>query len=281
MESIPLRQVTLEGRRLAYRELGSGPAVLLLHGWPTSSLLWREVMPQIARHSRVIALDLPGFGASDKPIDVRYTFAFFESLLDGLCATLKVENVGLAVHDIGGPIGIHWALTRPGRVRKLALLNTLVYPEFSDDVLDFVRRLATPELREQLTSPEGLEELVRDGVERPSVLSSELLAAMLAPFREPPAREALALAAIGLSSRGFKEMASRLPELRIPVRILYGERDRLLPDVAQTMARVQRDLPHAVTTALPDCGHFLQEDAPDRVGALLSEFFQSDASTDR
>jgi pimeloyl-ACP methyl ester carboxylesterase len=274
MESIPLRHLTVAGRKLAYRELGSGPAVLLLHGWPTSSLLWREIMPQIARHSRVIAPDLPGFGASDKPTDVIYTFAFFDSLLDGLCAALELEDVGLCVHDLGGPIGLHWSLTRPGRMRRLALLNTLVYPEFSDSVLEFVRRLATPGLREQLTSPEGLEELLRDGVERPTCLSSELLAAMLAPFREPSAREALALSALGLSGRGFAELASRLPELRIPVRIVYGACDRLLPDVAQTMARVQRDLPHAVSTVLPDCGHFLQEDAPERVGALLAEFFQ-------
>jgi haloalkane dehalogenase len=274
MESIPLRQIIVDSRRLAYRELGSGPAVLLLHGWPTSSLLWRQIMPAIARHSRVIAPDLPGFGASDKPLDQRYTFAFFESQLDGLCAALKVEQTGLAVHDIGGPIGLHWALTRPGRVRKLALLNTLVYPEFSDAVIEFVRECSTPELREKLTSPEGLTALIRDAVERPSNISSELLAATLAPFREPPAREALALAAVGLSARGFKEIASRLPELRIPVRIVYGERDRLLPDVAHTMARVQRDLQHAVTTVLPDSGHFVQEDAAERVAALLAEFFQ-------
>jgi pimeloyl-ACP methyl ester carboxylesterase len=274
MESIPLRHVSADGRRLAYRELGSGPAVLLLHGWPTSSLLWREMMPQLARHHRVIAPDLPGFGASDKPIDIRYTFAFFESLLDGLCSALKIDDLALGVHDIGGPVGIHWALTRPLRVRKLALLNTLIYPEFSEDVLAFVRSLSTPDLREKLTSPEGLTELIREGVEQPSSISTDLLTTMLAPFREPPAREALALAAIGLSTRGFHEIASRLPELGFPVRIVYGERDRLLPDVADTMARVQRDLPHAVATALPDCGHFLQIDAPDRVGTLLAEFFR-------
>ena len=274
METIPLQHVTIDGRGLAYRELGSGPAVLLLHGWPTSSLLWRAIMPTLAQHCRVIAPDLPGFGGSDKPSDVRYTFAFFEKLLDGLCAALKVEDVALAVHDLGGPIGLHWALQKPARVRKLALLNTLVYPEFSADVVEFVRRCATPELREQLTSPAGLEGLIRDGVERPSSISSELAAAMLAPFREPDARLALAAAAIGLSTRGFQEIARDLPRLRIPTRIIYGERDRLLPDVAQTMARVQRDLPHAQATALPDCGHFLQEDAPEQVGGLLAEFFR-------
>jgi pimeloyl-ACP methyl ester carboxylesterase len=72
----------VDGLRLAYRELGDGPPVLLLHGWPTSSFLWREVMKPIARANRVVALDLPGFGASDKPVGIRYGFDFFGHALD-------------------------------------------------------------------------------------------------------------------------------------------------------------------------------------------------------
>ena len=71
----------------------------------------------------------------------------------------------------------------------------------------------------------------------------------------------------------FDEIARLLPELRVPVRVVYGARDRILPDVAETMARVKRDVPQAEVTALPDCGHFLQEEAPQRVGELLAEFF--------
>jgi haloalkane dehalogenase len=129
---------------IAYREAGSGPPVLLLHGWPTSSFLWREVMEPIARANRVVAPDLPGFGASDKPLDVEYDFDFFESTLDGLLAQLGIEETGLAVHDLGGPIGVHWALRRPGRVTRLALLNTLLYPDFSDAVLAFIRACTEP-----------------------------------------------------------------------------------------------------------------------------------------
>jgi haloalkane dehalogenase len=64
----PVKTLTVAGgTRLGYREMGAGPAVLLVHGWPTSSFLWREVMPTIAETNRVLAIDLPGFGASDKP----------------------------------------------------------------------------------------------------------------------------------------------------------------------------------------------------------------------
>src|SRR5262245_8614704 len=131
----PVKTVRLDdGLTLGYRELGSGPAVLLLHGWPTSSFLWRGVMPAIARANRVVALDMPGFGASDKPLGVRYDFELFERAVDGLLAALGVERVGVAGHDLGGPIALDWAIRNPERVTSIALLNTLVYPDFDPSV---------------------------------------------------------------------------------------------------------------------------------------------------
>ncbi len=268
-----LRTMHVDGLRLAYRELGQGPPVLLLHGWPTSSFLWRAVMPAIARANRAVALDLPGFGASDKPLDAAYDFAFFTEALDGFLRALDVDAVGLAVHDLGGPIGLHWALHRPKRATRLALLNTLVYPEFSDAVLEFVRACSTPGVREWLTSPEGLEAALRLGLADDSRVTPEALAGIRAPFATEESRLALARAGIGLEPEGFAEIARLLPGLRVPVRVVYGARDRILPDVAETMARVKRDLPQAEVTALPDCGHFLQEEAPERVGELIAEFF--------
>ncbi len=273
MNAATTKTAQLDRLRLAYRDLGDGPPVLLLHGWPTSSFLWREVMRPIARANRVVALDLPGFGASDKPVGIRYSFDFFGRTLDLFLAHLGVDQLGLAVHDLGGPVGLHWALNRPGRLTKLALLNTLVYPEFSEAVKEFVRACATPGLREQITSPAGLESILRDGLADPARLSPEVLAAVQEPFRTPETRRALADAGIGVSRKGFVQIARRLPALRIPVRVVYGSRDRVLPDVADTMARVKADLPQADVTTLPDCGHFLQEDAPEEVGALLARFF--------
>jgi haloalkane dehalogenase len=267
------KTVQVEELRLAYRELGDGPPVLLLHGWPTSSFLWRHVMAPIASPHRVVALDLPGFGDSDKPLGVRYSFELFARALDGFLAQLGIDRLGLAVHDLGGPIGLHWTLARPGRVTKLALLNTLVYPEFSEATKEFVRACLSPELREKLTSAAGLESILRDGLADPATLGDEVLAAVQAPFRSADARRALADAGVGLSLKGFAQIARQLPSLRIPVRVVYGARDRVLPDVAETMARVKHDLPQADVTVLPDCGHFLQEEAPAEVAALLARFF--------
>ncbi|HEU0025102.1 MAG TPA: alpha/beta fold hydrolase [Thermoleophilaceae bacterium] len=269
MNAGTLSKLQVDDLQLAYREAGSGPPVLLLHGWPTSSFLWRNVMRAIARENRVLALDLPGFGASDKPLGLRYSFEFFARAIDGFLAALDVDEVGLAVHDLGGPVGLHWALDRPERVTKLALLNTLVYPEFSPEVIEFVTALSTPEDRDRITSPEGLAELFRQAGDG---LTDEVLAGVLEPFDSDESRWALADAGIGLDPQGFVDIAARLSTLRMPVRIVYGERDGVLPDVAQTMERVRRDLPQAEVTALPH-GHFLQEEAPEEVGELLGRFF--------
>lgn len=273
MSTTPLEKVEVDGHTIAYRELGSGPPVLLLHGWPTSSYLWRDVMPPIARRNRVLAIDLPGFGASDKPVDVPYDFEFFGAVLDGFLDALQADRVGLAVHDIGGPVGVHWALHRPERVSSLALLNTLVYPDFSEAVLAFVEACSTPDLREQLTSPQGLEAAMRLGLANDASLTEEVIVAVREPFQDAQSRRALADAGIGLQPEGFAEIARLLPSLQVPVRIVYGEQDRILPDVAETMARVKKDLPQAEVTALPKCGHFLQEEAPGEIGELLARFF--------
>jgi haloalkane dehalogenase len=269
-----LRRIRLDdGFTLGYRELGSGPAVLLLHGWPTSSLLWRGVMPAIARANRVVALDLPGFGASDKPADGRYDFPDFEHAIDGLLDRLAIDRVAVAGHDLGGPIAVHWALENPDRVSALALLNTLLYPEVSPEVIEFLTTLSTPGPRERLTSPEGLTEVLRLGRADETEPPGDVLAEMLAPFATTDARLALAKAGIGLSSDEFVTLGARLSTMDVRVRVVYGERDRVLPDVADTFARLGRDLPTATVTALPNCGHFLQEDDPGRVGELLADFF--------
>ena len=258
---------------LAYREQGSGPAVLLLHGWPTSSYLWRNVMPAIARSRRVIALDLPGFGGSDKPAGAHYGFALFERAIDDFLAAVGVGEVALAGHDIGGPVAAHWAIGHQERVTGLALLNTLVYPEFSDAVFEFVKAASTPGTREQLTSPQGLEAAMRLGIADEANVTDEMLAAVREPFQTDAERRSLADAGIGLEPEVFSDIARDLPSLRMPVRLVYGEEDRILPDIATTMARLQRDVPGAELTALPGVGHFLQEEAPEQVGELLAEFF--------
>ena len=143
------RFVEVEGLRLSYLEAGNdtgSPPVLLLHGWPTNALLYRHALLAIGAHRRAIALDLPGFGESDKPLDRSYSFRFFDRLLTGFTEALGLQALGLVVHDLGGPIGVHWAVANAGRIRDLVMLNTVVFPEMSWAVKAFVAGTKLPGL---------------------------------------------------------------------------------------------------------------------------------------
>lgn len=133
--------------------------------------------------------------------------------------------------------------------------------------------LMDPAERERMTSPAGLEEIIRLGLSDRTEVSPETIAAVVEPFARAEDRLALARAGVGLRIRGFAEIADGLPSVKVPVRIIYGAMDRLLPDVAETMFRVACDLPQAELTVFPDRGHFIQEEVPDELGELLSEFF--------
>lgn len=261
--------------RIHYLEAGEGDPVLLIHGFPTSSHLWRNVMPELAKTHRAIAIDLPGYGLSDKPLDVRYNFRFFEEVLTGFLDALGIRETSLAVHDLGGPVGLFWAVRRPERVNQLVILNTLVYPQTSWAVKLFLIALRTPGVRDFLVSPKGLVASMKFGVVHKERLNREVLTPYTAPFEDRAARQALIKAGSGLSIRGLAEIARKLPDLDVPIRLIYAENDRVLPDIAKTMQRVKRDHPGAELTPLPNCGHFLQEDEPKRVAQLMSEFLNT------
>ena len=269
------RFAEVDGLRLHYLESGHGEGapVLLLHGWPTSSFLWRNVMPGIAQHRRVIALDLPGFGRSDKPLDASYSFRYFEKTLSGFIDALGLEKVGLAVHDLGGPVGLYWASRRPQVLDRLAVLNTIVYPEMSWAVVAFVAACKLPVVRSVLSSPWGLRRSLLLGVHQKSKLRDDAVAGTQAPFADRGSRKALLKAGGQLSPKGFRDIAAWIPTIQVPVQIIYGQHDRILPDIDKTVARLRHDLPQAQVLALPDCGHFLQEERPEEVGDVLARFF--------
>lgn len=267
--------ITVNNLRLHYLEAGEGAPVLLLHGFPTSSHLYRNILPELAKTHRAIALDLPGYGLSEKPLDQRYDFSFFERTLEAFCDALDIRHTDLVVHDLGGPVGLFWAVRHPNRIKHLVILNTLVYPQTSWAVKAFLLALRLPLLRDYLVSPKGIVGAMKFGVADKKRLNREVLTPYTAPFEDPAAQKALIKAGSGLSIKGLVEVADKLPSLEIPVRLIYGEQDRILPDIAKTMQRLKRDFPAAELTSLPNAGHFLQEDAPDRVATLIAEFINA------
>lgn len=129
----PKRFTTVDGHRLAHVEIGQGDAIVLLHGNPTSSYLWRQVIPPLANLGRVIAPDLIGHGDSDKlPARAgpgRYTLAATYELLAAQLSALGVDQrVTLVLHDWGSALGFHWARLHPEKVRGIAYMEAIVMP---------------------------------------------------------------------------------------------------------------------------------------------------------
>lgn len=262
--------VDVNGLNLHYVEAGAGEAVLLLHGWPTSAYLWRNIMPEIAKTRRAIALDLPGFGKSAKPLDASYSFRFYTETIAAFLEQLEISELNLVVHDLGGPLGLLWAVQNPQAVLRLVLLNTLVYPQLSWAARLFVISTYIPFVKTRLSSPRGIKGAMRLGMT--TRLDNEDVQAYQAPFQDSDSQKVLLKTVQRLSPKGLKEIAEKLPDFKIPVALIYGEQDRILLDVAKTMARVKGDLPQAEVTTLPDAGHFLQEDEPETLSQRIAEF---------
>ncbi len=124
--SIKSNFVKIENLNLHYLSAGSGDSVLLLHGWPTSSYLWRNIIVRLSKTKQVIALDLPGFGQSSKPLDDSYSFNYYDKIIDSFFKNLGISQTSLVVHDLGGPVGLIWAVRHPEKIISLVLINTLV-----------------------------------------------------------------------------------------------------------------------------------------------------------
>ncbi len=257
-----------------YLSAGQGETILLLHGWPTSAYLWRDLMPELSENYQVIAIDLPGFGKSDKNPADSYSFRYYGRILDGFLENLNIEHVTLGVHDLGGPIGLYWMVQDMGRVDRLILFNTLVYPEFSRMVKIFALGTMLPGVKNMMTSPKGIKRAIYFGVNQKYKLTDETIQQYQAPFGDSTSRKVLLKSIQRLSLKAFEEIKEKLPSFKGPVQILYGEKDKILPKVATTMQRVKADLPQSEITSFPDCGHFLQEEVPQELSQAIINFMK-------
>jgi pimeloyl-ACP methyl ester carboxylesterase len=299
-KSVRSEYAIVDGLNIHYLVSGDGDPVVLLHGWPTSSHLWREIIPSLAKSAMVIAPDLPGFGKSDKPLDVSYTHDFHARILDGFLEALNLHKVSVVLHDIGVPIGLLWAVRNTGKLQKLVVLNSLFYPDgcgklfYTQKISLFRRALMTvpypkaPALLKLLllaihtagvrklvfTRWPGIYMVMTRGVKNKKAMTRETIRSYQAPFSGADGRRILEKTFVDLELDELNEIVENLPTLKIPAHIIYGEDDWILPHLGEESRRLQRDLPHARLTAISDCGHFLQEDQPERLCRLLAEFLR-------
>ena len=266
--------------RLHYVDEGprEAPTLLFAHGNPTWSYLWRYQVAALSRAGhRCVAFDHMGFGRSDKP--PRLAAYSLQAHVDNalvLIDELALEDVVLVAHDWGGPIGLGALLERRDRLRALVLMNTWAW-ELPSFLPPFLREFRTEGLGEILALGGNLfVESIPGGMAKREI-DPVMMSAYRAPFPDYWSRVGILAfqREIPLSERDRSAplMASihdRLPELDVPVMLVWGLRDRVFQRVF--LEQWRELFPDARTVELEDAGHFLVEDRPEAVTAALASF---------
>jgi haloalkane dehalogenase len=266
----------LDGLRLAHIDEGDGEPVVFLHGEPTWSFLWRRVLGPVRDAGyRCIAPDLPGFGRSDKPVELGwYSYDRHTEAIATLLDELDVRDGTVVVHDWGGPIGLRAAVEHPDRIRRLVILDTGLFTGHQkmtaawNAFRDFVER--TDDL------PVGF--LVRGACKRDP--GDAVIAAYDAPFPNPASKAGarafplmLPTSPDATGARAGQRVLEAMRDDPRPKLIMWADSDPVLP--IETGERLAAALGSEIAHVIADASHFLQEDAGRQIGALIADWLLS------
>jgi haloalkane dehalogenase len=282
---INLPKLSVLDSEMAYREAGrtDAPVALFLHGNPTSSYLWRNVIPHVAEVAHCIAPDLIGFGQSGKP-DIAYRFEDHARYLDAFIAKAGIRTAYLVVHDWGSGLGFHLAARRPELVRGLAFMEFIrpipTWEEFLRDskAREIFRKFRTPVEGEKLILENNafVERVLPGSIVRR--LTEEEMAVYRSPFPTPESRRPtwrfpneLPIAGEPADVVATLETAhASLAQSAYPKLLFAADPGALVPpDVAEDFARKLHDCELVKVGAGI---HYLQEDHPETIGRSVSEF---------
>ncbi len=277
------REVILGGHRCHYVDEGAGEALLLVHGNPTWSFYWREIIRAMRDHCRVVAMDHIGCGLSDKPSPREYSYRLARRVADlnEFIEKLGLRKITLVAHDWGGAIGMGAAVAAPNRFARFVLMNTAAFraprcpwsiracrlPVFGPLVVQGLNLFARGALRSTVCKPDRITPAVRAGYLAPydswrhrAAILRFVLDIPLHPGH--PSYETLCRIEAGLAQ--FR---------RQPVCLIWGMQDWCF--TPQFLDRFLDFLPQAEVHRLADAGHYVVEDAYEQIVPLLADFLRS------
>jgi haloalkane dehalogenase len=264
------RFADVAGCRIHYIDEGSGPALLLLHGNPTWSFLYRQVVLQLRDRHRCIAVDHPGFGLSAAPAGYGYTPAEHADVLEKLLLELDLRDVTMMVQDWGGPIGFAVATRHPERFAGFVIGNTWAWPKSDVGTQLFSRLLGGPIGRRLILNHNVFVERILPGGVRRTTLTERVMNAYRGPFPTPASRRPTAVFPREiLASRPFlAHIEGDLPKLRDrPALLVWPTKDVAFRE--RERRRWEQLFPDHQTVLLEGAGHYIQEDAPGEIVAAI------------
>lgn len=270
------RYLEVPGGRMHYVDEGRGAPIMMVHGTPAWSFVYRHLIRELSRDYRVIAVDHLGFGLSDKPAHGAYRPQDLARNLRMLIERLELRDLTLVVHDFGGPIALAYAIDEPSNVRALVLFNTWMW-SLRETSSERVSRWLSGRVGRWLYTRANFSPkvLLRAAYGDKRKLTPHIHRHFLKPFARRDERMAPWVLARELmaSSDWYEQLWKQRERIAgIPLLLLWGMKDPAFTSAA--LERWQRAFRNARVVQFPDAGHFVQEEAADGVAAAIRSFLQ-------
>ena len=265
--------------RLAYRDLGKGKPVLLLHGFGASSYTWRHVEPALAAAGhRVLTVDLKGFGLSDKPLDKKYSIFDQAALISQFIEQLKLKDVTVIGHSLGGGVTLVLALDKDKKKRKrisrMVLLDSIAYSQNIPIAFNILRTPVLGTIGSRLV-PLDVQTRValRLAYFDNSKFDSRDVKQYADPLKEKGSRHAMIQTARKILPENLLELSNRYKTIQIPALIIWCDHDKVIKPMIGL--RLHNDLPNSVFRVVRECGHMPQEEKPQQTVRLIQDFLKN------
>lgn len=267
------QHVIIDGRRIATGCHGKGAPVVLLHGTPAHSIIWRNVVPALVDAGlKVHVFDLLGFGASEFPQNQDTSVAAQRVLLEKLLDHWGLKTTHIIAHDIGGAVALRLAIDLPQRLLSLTIADVVSYDSWPSPSWQNIREHYSEHA--VMDANEHRQLMIRQlrmAVFDKTIMQDEVLEAYLAPITGLIGQQGFYKNQVAhYDSRYTEDFARRLPQLNIPVQILWGAQDEWQP--VSYAHRLHKDIPGSTLQLIDNAGHFLMEDQPQVVAEKASAF---------
>jgi haloalkane dehalogenase len=266
------RRARVSGVDMCFIEEGDpeNPAVVFLHGFPTSSFLWREFVPLFAPWTHVLAPDLLGCGDSGTPEEAELHIRVQAGYVRELLGQLGVDRFAVVAHGHGG--GIAQLLALEGGVEAMVLVDSIAFDVWPSEATKSLQRLAPDEQREDVIRG-AFDAFLDKAIAKPERLTDSLRDAYVAPFIGQEGVRAFFRGIHAADGVGLTGKEDELANLTCPTLILWGENDPYLP--VEVAERLNDAIPTSSLAVLPGCSYLLPEDAPETIAPLAFDYLRS------